>query len=248
MAPGAPWYEHDLLAFDLETTGVDPFADIPVSYALVAMCGGEVVRTDASLVDPGCHIPAGASAVHGITTERARRDGMTLGIAIRRITEAVLRASGHGVPVVGMKLDYDLTMLDSCYLRETGSRLSDHGFRGPVVDALVMDRHVDRYRPGKRTLADLCAHYGVAIEHAHDAAADAKAACEVVRAMCERFPELRAMSPPKLHAAQEDWHRDWASSFAEWRLRKGLSSVFSAGDDAEWPIASGRPARALAAV
>jgi DNA polymerase-3 subunit epsilon len=237
MANSAPWHDQDLLAFDLETTGVDRFEDVPVSYALVTLRGGEVLDEDASLVDPARTIPPRASAVHGITTERARREGMSLGTAVRRIAGTLLDASRRGVPVVGMKLDYDLTMLDSCYRRETGRGLTDDGFCGPVLDALVIDRHVDRYRRGKRTLADLCAHYGVAIEHAHDASADAKAAADVVRALCARYPELLASSPAELHVAQQSWHREWIVSFSEWRLRRGLR--VEPDDDARWPIASG---------
>lgn len=235
MAPGTRWHEERLLAFDLETTGVDPFSDVPVSYALVAVQGGVVVGSDAWMIDPGREIPVGASAVHGITTERARREGMTLGFAVHRIVEALIDASGRGVPVVGMKLDFDLTMLDSCYRRETGRGLADDGFGGPVLDALVIDRHVDRYRPGKRTLGDLCAHYGVVIENAHDASADAKAAAGVLCALCESYPELCAFSPAELHAHQVEWHREWTASFAEWQSRKGLSPVRQ--EDGSWPVA-----------
>ena len=237
MENDAPWHDRDLLAFDLETTGIDQFHDVPVSYALVTLRAGVVVDSDAAIVDPARAIPDGASAVHGITTERARREGMHLGAAVRRIAGAVLDASRRGVPVVGMKLDYDLTMLDSCYRRETGRGLSDDGFRGPVLDALVIDRHVDRYRRGKRTLKDLCAHYGVVIEHAHDATADAKAAAAVVRALCERYDEVSGSSPEELHLAQQRWHHEWTVSFNEWRLSKGLRP--EGHDDAGWPIASG---------
>jgi len=242
LAAMAWWHEHTLLAFDLETTGVDPFTDVPVSYALVALQDGVVVGSDAWLIDPGREIPAGASAVHGISTERARREGMTLGFAVRRIADALVDASGRGVPVVGMKLDYDLTMLDRCYRRETGRGLVDAGFCGPVVDALVIDRHVDRFRPGKRTLRHLCAFYGVELEDAHDAAADATAAARVVRALCERYPELRASSPAELHASQSEWHREWVRSFREWR---GLGPL----PDSCWPIAAdGRGTGARTAV
>ena len=237
MATDAPWQDQDLLAFDLETTGIDRFHDVPVSYALVTLRAGEVVGEDAAIVDPARAIPDRASAVHGITTERARREGMNLGVAVRRVADALLDASRRKVPVVGMKLDYDLTMLDSCYRRETGRGLSDDGFSGPVLDALVIDRHVDRYRKGKRTLMDLCAHYGVVIEHAHDASADAKAAADVVRALCERYAEVSGSLPDELHAAQQRWHLEWVVSFNEWRRSRGLRS--ESDDDAGWPIASG---------
>ncbi len=236
MSPGILWHEQDLLAFDLETTGVDRFTDVPVSYALVNVRGGVVVASDTSLVDPGRDIPPGASAVHGITTEQARMRGVPLGIAVRHVAGRVLDASSRGIPIVGMNLDFDLTMLDVCYRRETGRGLEDDGFCGPVLDALVIDRHVDRYRRGKRTLTDLCTCYGVVIDHAHDAAADAKAAVDVVQAMCKCYPELSARPPLELHAAQEGWHLEWRASFARWRQKAGLSPVVD--EDGRWPIAT----------
>lgn len=237
MVPTASWHAEELLAFDLETTGVDRIRDVPVSFALVWVRAGDVVSLEAAIIDPGRVIPPGASAVHGITTERARRDGIPLSTAVIKIARAVVGASRRDVPIVGMKLDYDLTMLDACYRRETGRGIEDDGFHGPALDALVLDRHFDRYRRGRRTLADLCGHYGVTIEHAHDAVADAKAAVDVVVAMCRRYPDLCASSPAQLHVAQVGWHSEWLASFSEWRMRKGLDPLDD--HDAQWPIAVG---------
>lgn len=235
MHPSCPWFAKELLAFDLETTGVDRFDDVPVSYALVTMSQGSVVSTKAAIVDPGREVPAGASAVHGITTEQAQREGVTLQEAVATIAHDLLDASARGVPVVGMKLDYDLTMLDCCYRRQTGRALADDGFQGPVIDVLVLDRHFDRYRRGKRTLVDLCAHYGVEIGHAHDATADATASLEVLAAMCDAFGRLRDVEPDELHRSQVEWHRAWAVSFSSWRQEKGMAPLDD--HDCAWPIA-----------
>ena len=98
---------------------------------------------------------------------------MALGDAIELISDSVVSAGRRGVPLVGMKLDYDLTILDTQSRQLCGVGLRERGWRGPVLDAVVLDRHHDRYRKGSRTLGALCAHYGVCIENAHDAAADA---------------------------------------------------------------------------
>lgn len=232
----APWHSKELLAFDLETTGVDPFSDVPVSFALVRMLGGDVAPPLTSLVDPGRLIPPPATAVHGIGDDRVRAEGMPIADAVAVVTHALIEASRRGVPIVGMKVDFDLTMVDACHRRERGYGLADAGFTGPVLDALVLDRHFDRFRPGRRTLGDLCAHYGVAIEHAHDAAVDARATLGVVSAMCGCYPELCAASPGDLHWSQIEWHREWVLSFAQWRQRKGLPPL-DLGDGA-WPIAA----------
>lgn len=235
MQRSVPWHAGELLAFDLETTGIDCFFDVPVSFAFVRMVEGSVASLESSLVNPGRPIPSPATAVHGITDERARREGMAVQDAVAHVTEALVDASHRGVPVVGMKLDFDLTMIDTCLRRQSGMGLTDAGFVGPVLDVLVLDRHFDRYRCGRRTLGDLCRHYGVSIKHAHDAVADATATLEVAAAMCRRFPELCAALPEDLHWSQMDWHREWCDSFSQWCRRKGVAGLEPC--DRAWPIA-----------
>src|ERR1700728_265055 len=176
LAPSrSGWTEGELLCFDLETTGVDRFTDVPVSLALLRVRRGIVLERTLRLVDPGRPIPQGATAVHGITDEEVRTHGMDLACAIELVADALLAASHRGVPVVGVKLDYDLTMIDALCRGIDGRGLEDRGWTGPVLDALVLDRHLDRYRKGRRTLTDLCQLYGVTIGHAHAADSDAAA-------------------------------------------------------------------------
>jgi DNA polymerase III subunit epsilon len=229
------WTTREMLGFDFETTGVDRFNDVPVSYALVTVVGGEVVSTDAGLIDPGREIPQGATEVHGITTERARREGMPMSDAIRNISDAVLAASSRGVPLVGMKLDYDLTILETQGLNCLGQGIVARGWRGPVLDVVVVDRHLDRYRPGRRTLSALCELYGVDIGNAHDASADAIASIKVLMAMTARYGKLRHAEPMFLHQSQIQWHRQWARNFDQWRKGEGLEPIDPR--DHVWPVA-----------
>ncbi len=230
------WMTGELLGFDFETTGVDRFNDVPVSFALVTVKGGEVTSTSAGLVDPGRDIPAGASAVHGISTERARAEGMNLTDAIKMVADVVVSASERGVPVVGMKLDYDLTMLDAQAGRLIGAGLVAQGWNGPVLDAVVLDRHVDQYRKGSRTLGALCAHYGVEILNAHDAAVDAIASIKVLLALGAHYKELRDADPSALHQSQIAWHREWAEGYDKWRQSKGMAPIDPR--DYQWPVAA----------
>jgi DNA polymerase-3 subunit epsilon len=229
------WAMGEVIGFDFETTGVDRFNDVPVSFALVRVVKGELVSTTSGLVNPGREIPAGATQVHGITTERARDEGTPLRDALELISDAVVSASGRGVPLVGMKLDYDLTILDTQSRRLCGRGLLERGWRGPVLDAVVLDRHHDRYRKGSRTLSALCAHYGVQIENAHDAAADAIASVHVVIAQAACFKELGETDPRALHEAQVAWHREWAEGYDDWRLGRGMAPMDRR--DFIWPVA-----------
>jgi len=229
------WTSGEVLGFDFETTGVDRFNDVPVSYALVTFEGGVLTSTSAGLVDPGREIPAGATNVHGISTERARSEGMPLRDAIAMVTDVIVSASKRGVPLVGMKLDYDLTILDTQARLLLGDGIIERGWHGPVLDAVVLDRHLDRFRKGSRTLGALCSTYGIDIENAHDAAADAIASIKVLLALAAQYKELRDAELPSLHDAQIGWHREWAESYDSWRSGKGMAPMDPR--DYVWPIA-----------
>ena len=89
-----------------------------------------------------------------------------------------------------MKLDYDLTILETQAKRLGGRGIVERGWCGPVLDAVVIDRHFDRDRKGRRTLVNLCEHYGIEIGNAHDASADAIASIEVLFALAARYEAL----------------------------------------------------------
>jgi DNA polymerase-3 subunit epsilon len=230
------WTEGEVLGLDFETTGVDRFSDVPVSYALVSVVDGIAERSWSGLIDPGREIPPDATAVHGITSERARADGMPLDAAIALVSDAVLTAGWRGVPLIGMKLDYDLTILDLQGNRFFGRGLVAQGWRGPVLDVGVLDRHFDGERHGRRTLGDLCAHYGIELEGAHDAWADAVASIRVLFALADRHGELRGASMARLHDAQIEWHRQWTECCETRRLGQGMSRTDPR--DYVWPVAS----------
>lgn len=230
------WIRGEFLGLDLETTGVDRFNDVPVSYALVSVVDGFVCTTWSGLIDPGREIPGDATAVHGLTTERVRSEGMPLRVAVELLCDAVIAASARGVPLAGMKLDYDLTLLDAQAEILGVGGLVERGWCGPVLDAAVLDRRFDPGRGGRRTLVDLCAHYDIEFLAAHDATADAIASVEVIYAMAHQCDELRAMDLDLLHRAQIGWHRTWAEEHDAWRISNDMMPVDPL--DYVWPLVS----------
>ncbi len=227
------WIEGPVLAFDLETTGVNRFHDVPVSAALVYIEGGKVLRSEYFLIDPDRPIPAGASAIHGISTERARKEGIALKDAVARIYEAITEAQARSCPIAGTNLSFDLTMLDALVRKHLGCQIDLDGLY--VLDALVIDRHVDMYCPRRRTLVHLAEHYGVQFADAHHAADDATAAFGVIEALVCRYPELERMALHELTAKQAGWHHEWATGYSSYRVGQGLPPMDPA--DFEWPIA-----------
>ena len=230
------WTLGDLLAFDLETTGVDPNTDLPVSYSLIEYSGGEVTKTKAGLINPMRPIPEGATAIHGITDAQVQQTGRELDLAIEDISDMLVDASIRGIPVVGMNVSYDLKMIEACSIRLFGTPLADLGWRGgPVVDILVLDRHFDKYRKGKRKLADLCKTYGVDTSTSfHDASSDASASVSVLLKQAERYSEITETDPTTLHDKQILWYRQWATDFSKYIVSMGGEPLPQS--ELSWPL------------
>lgn len=238
------WYEGPLAAFDTETTGVDVETDRIVSASVVVQEGPAIrPRISRWLINPGVPVPASATAVHGLTDEHVQRNGRWPSPVMEEIARALAEQAAAGRPLVIMNAPFDLTMLDRELRRHRASSL-DHWFESApllVLDPRVLDKHLDRYRKGRRTLTDLCAHYGVTLEGAHDAAADAMASLEVVRAVGRRFPtRLERLSPAELHTLQAVWHAAQARGLQAWFAKSGSEEAV----DPAWPLRPEMPAAA----
>jgi DNA polymerase III subunit epsilon len=231
------WWHEPLVGFDLETTGTDPDVSRIVTAALVDTKGDEPVRITPWLVNPGVPIPAEAAAIHGISTEHAAAQGQPAPEAVEEIAAALCRRLAAGVPVVAFNAPFDLSLLDAELRRHHLPTLRERlGGRpvGPVLDPLVVDRSVDRYRRGSRTLQSVCGVYGVELADAHDAGSDALAAVRVAVRLAERYPrEVGGLPLADLHERQIGWYTAWAEGFQAWlRREKDPAAVI----DARWPI------------
>lgn len=236
------WTDGPFLGFDTETTGVDPSQDRLVTAALV-MRGprhGEGTRRQEVvtwLADPGVPIPPGASAVHGISTERAQAEGRPAPQVLEEVAQRLAQAMGAGTPVVAFNASFDLTLMEHELARHGLATLRERlgGPLAPVLDPLVLDRAVDRFRKGKRRLDAMCQVYGVQVDEAlHTAEVDVAATLDVLEALAHAYPELAQMSLSQLQSFQASSHRAWAQSFNDWLRRKGRP----ADVDPSWPLAS----------
>jgi DNA polymerase-3 subunit epsilon len=238
------WYEGPLAAFDTETTGVDVETDRIVSAAVVVQdAPGLRPRVTRWLVNPGVPVPEAATRVHGLTEEHLQRNGRWPAPVMYEIAEALAEQAAAGRPLTVMNAPFDLTLLDRELRRHRASSLHRWFESSPllVLDPRVLDKHLDRYRKGRRTLTDLCEHYGVALEGAHDAGADARAALDVVRAVGRRFAaRLERLSPAELHTLQAVWHAAQARGLQAWFARTGTEEAV----DPAWPLRPDLPAAA----
>lgn len=235
--PLMSWHTGRLAGFDLETTGVDVETDRIVTACVVQCGGGQSTQSTTWLADPGVEIPDGAAAVHGITTEKARAEGRPAAEVVEQVVAALAQVVLNGVPVVAMNATYDLTLLDREARRHGVQPLTDVvGDDLRVIDPRVLDKAVDRFRRGGRKLEDLCRHYGVTLDGAHSADADAIAACRVAWRIATNKPQIGRADLADLHRWQIDWAAEQAESLADYFRRTSGKEHFAEGVRTDWPF------------
>ena len=224
-----PWHA-ELAIFDLETTGIDvETSRIVTAHVGVLDAAGRVTEQWKWMADPGVEIPEGAAAIHGITTETARANGRPPREVIGEIVAALDVLLVSGLPLVIYNAPYDLTLLNREARRH---RVRPLGDPRPVIDPLVLDKAVDRYRPGKRTLTRASEVYGVELLDAHDASADAIAAGRVAQELARRYAERLGDDVHELHDRQIRWCKAQSLGFQDY-MRRTKDPDFSC--DHQWP-------------
>lgn len=231
------WFEGRLTGFDLETTGVDVENDRIVTACAVQCGGGHPTQSATWMADPGIEIPEGAAKVHGITTERARAEGRPAAEVVEQLVAALAECVLAGQPIVAMNASFDLTIVDREARRHGVQPLVDIVGRDlRVVDPRVLDKKVDPYRRGGRKLEDLCRTYGVRLDGAHSADADAIAACRVAWRIATKESRIGGASLEQLHGWQVEWARQQAESLADYFRRTPGKESWADGVRTEWPF------------
>ena len=232
------WLDGLKIAFDTETTGVHTDWDRIVT-ATVLVVDGASIEEHAWIVKPGRPIPAGATAVHGITDEFAAEHGRAPAEAVAEIVDAIGKHWSPDVPLIAYNASFDLSLLDAERQRHHGQRLD---VAGPVIDPLVLDKAVDPYRKGSRKLGDTCLHYGVQLDNAHTSSDDALAAAHLAYKIPRRYPRIGDLDLATLHARQVEWHERQRASLESY-LRRVKRQAGATPDevaavvcDRGWPV------------
>lgn len=240
------WRDSTIVGFDTETTSADPETARIVTACIGVAAAGQGWLPTNWLVTQHEPIPPEATAAHGITTDYANRHGTPPSEALAQIRARMYQVWSFGWPVAGHNIVYDLTVLDRD-LRRHG--LGRFNVMGPVLDTLVLDKAVDKYRKGKRTLTATAAHYGIDLDpaKAHGAEPDALAAARVAWKLAAAVvpagdvPDHAEGPGPfrvgdasldELQDFQREAHAQQRASFAEYLARKGKTL----DGDQVWPI------------
>ncbi|MER7278352.1 exonuclease domain-containing protein [Dactylosporangium sp. NPDC000244] len=180
------WHAQRLCTFDLESTAPDPEEARIVTACIAMVGGGRSTEVSSWVADPGVEVPAGAAEVHGYTTERVRAEGKPLADVLPEIVGTLATAIAAHLPVVIYNAPYDTTLLDRETRRFDLPPFGDLLAGAQIIDPLCIDRALDRYRKGKRTLTAACEHYGVRLDGAHDSTFDALAAARIAWTIGQR--------------------------------------------------------------
>lgn len=217
-----------VLSFDLETTDKNPFNARIVTSALVRI-DSTGAHPYEMLADPGVEIPEEAAKIHGITTEYAREHGRPHDEVLAETIKIIQKAWEDGLTLIVFNAAYDLTILREL----TGDFLVS----GPVYDPFVIDKALDPYRKGRRTLSDQCEHYGVRIDNAHEATSDALAAARIawVQAKKRFVTDIEDLSLNELMEFQAVKYYEFQSSFKKHLEGKGRGASTV---NTSWPLQS----------
>lgn len=212
-----------LVAFDLETTSANPHLANIVQATLV-----DDERVLDYEVDPGVPIPEETSKVHGVW-EKDRRSRTPQSSIVPELVEKIYDYWEGGYSLVVFNASYDLTILHRLAPQYGG----EFSIRGPVLDPFVIDKTLDKYRKGSRTLTNVAAHYGQKLSGAHNAVADSSILIPIVREQAKKYPDF-FQNPETINRRQALAYKDNQTSLEAFFKEKG---TLNAPINKNWPIA-----------
>lgn len=211
----AQWDSVPIVVIDTETTGLLVGKDKAVSVALVRFENGKPVGSFASFVNPGFPIPAEATAIHKITDAAVQCaptvEELFADPRVTALLEGAQPAAYNGP-------------FDKHFVPPFGE-----DWTWPWLDALSLVRKVDRYAKGagRHKLAPTCERHGIALDNAHDAESDARAAGELLLKLGKQeFPQKYALGQAlgwQRRSEAEEWFR-----FNEWLSKQPPREAVSA--------------------
>ncbi len=182
-----------VVAFDLETTGLDVRRDRVVQVGAVAMLGSKILdapRLDC-LIDPGVPIPAPSTRIHGLG------DADVVGAMRFGACVDSLRELFSGRVIVGHNIGFDLAVL-----RYEAAREGVAWHDPPALDIAPLVGALERLLPdlGLESIASL---FGVTIKGRHNAFGDAMAAAEIFSLLLTRLrdADVRTLGEAQSFAA-----------------------------------------------
>ena len=157
-----PFLELDeYISFDLETTGLNPDKDQITEIAACRFVNGEFTEEYTTLINPGIPIPKNITALTGISNKMVEESP-----SINDVLPEFLEFVGS-TPLVAQNINFDYSFITKNLSTERSPLLDN-----PLYDTLSLARGFI-YFHNSFNLGSLCDYYGIKIENAHRAGADA---------------------------------------------------------------------------
>ena len=151
----------EYISFDLETTGLDPNTDRITEISACRFVKGEYSEEFTTLVNPEIPIPKNIISLTGITNNMVKDAPV-----ISDVLPDFINFIGT-IPLVGHNIDFDY-----CFLSQNISITDFNLPDSSLYDTLSLARSFI-YFHNSFSLGSLCDYYGITIENAHRAGADA---------------------------------------------------------------------------
>jgi DNA polymerase-3 subunit epsilon/ATP-dependent DNA helicase DinG len=186
----------ELVAIDLETTGLDPSQDAILEIAAVRFRDGQIIESYSTLIDPQRPIPQTVALLTGITDDDVQGKP--------RVTQAIphLQAFVGDAPIVAHNISFDAS-----FLKRQGALQNNLKLDTYELAAVLMPR-APRYGLGA-----LAASLGIALEHAHRALDDAQATALVYEQLWQRALRLPLATLQEIVAAAQPFTWDGKALF-----------------------------------
>lgn len=217
-------FDGRMLVLDTETTGTDPATARVVELGAVLIEAGRPVRRMRSLINPGGPIPEECTKVHGISDADVAEAPPFEDLAGRLVDLLEWVDATAGYNGVGYDSRVLAEELWRAMVYPPPRQLVER-----MLDPLVFVRqHLRHLR--ERKLGAIAEHFGVRLDEAHTAVADALATAEVIREMVGAglIPDdldeaLRLQAKfAAFHAVESE---EWSFWFYEDRMCPGLIRI-----------------------
>lgn len=205
-----PWYEQKFLAIDVETTGLDAASNRVIELAIVPFNMGDDVKPFCQLFSVGMSLSPEITTITGITDAMLKNKP-----PIAEHADECLKLMHKADFMVAYNAKFDRPFLES-----EMARMNKVLPEIPWLDPFIFICELDRYRRGKK-LSDAAKRWGVNLENAHRAMADAQAAGELMLKMADKI-DCRELDD--VLRLQKIWQWQNAHNMAELKRSSSWSS------------------------
>jgi len=159
--------DHDVVVFDVETTGLEASRCEIIEIGAVKISKGKIIETFETLINPSQEIPDEITKLTGITADMVAKSP-----DITKVMPDFYKFC-YGCTIMAYNIDFDYKFI-SVWGQKQG-----YVFDNRQIDVLYLAR---AFVPGLKNfkLSTVCKKLGVSLENAHRAVHDAMATAEVV--------------------------------------------------------------------